>query len=89
MVGSAKHLLILIFPSPGPATPHRPELSEALIKFVKTDGEVTGGLHSLGEALRDAPAYYKAIQGQFENIADSPGIVRRDLCLKTVRMLIT
>ncbi|CAD7923999.1 unnamed protein product [Amoebophrya sp. A120] len=54
---------------PGPATAQRAQLSDALTKFVKTDGEVTGGLLTLGEALRDAPAYYKAIAGQFENLA--------------------
>ena len=34
---------------PGPATAQRAGLSDALIKFVKTDGEVTHGLVSLGE----------------------------------------
>ena len=56
---------------PGPATPQKPNLSDALIKFVKTDGEVTGGLQELAEALRDAPAYYKAVKGQFLNWLDT------------------
>ena len=55
---------------PGPATPHRVHLSDALIKFIKTDGEVTSGLVSLGETLRDAPNYYQAIAGQFENVQE-------------------
>ncbi|CAD7943082.1 unnamed protein product [Amoebophrya sp. A25] len=55
---------------PGPATAQRAHLPDALIKFVKTDGEVTGGLLSLGEALRDAPSYYRSVAGQFANFLD-------------------